>query len=308
MENLITCQICGKQSTRIYGRHLKHHGLTSEEYLKLYPGAQLYSESDNEKTTINSGKHMKQEKYKKMFSEKIKGDKNPNSKIKTTDEQRKERSPFSKSFKKYKNENECIEFSKKVHENITPEQQSTRIEYWLNKGYNETEAKQKLSKRQTTFSLEKCIEKYGEIKGKQSWIDRQEKWITNYKKSNFSKISQKLFWSLYEILDNKNDVYFATLKYNLIDNSGKNNEYRLKLSNIVILPDFFVKNDKKIIEFDGTYYHRINPENKKRTLRRDEELKNDGYSIHHVNEIDYKKNPDKVISECLSFLKNKNNM
>ena len=198
MENLITCQICGKQSTRIYGRHLKHHGLTSEEYLKLYPGAQLYSESDNEKTTINSGKHMKQEKYKKMFSEKIKGDKNPNSKIKTTEEQRKERSPFSKSFKKYKNENECIEFSKKVHENITPEQQSTRIEYWLNKGYNETEAKQKLSKRQTTFSLEKCIEKYGEIKGKQSWIDRQEKWITNYKKSNFSKVSQDLFWKLYE--------------------------------------------------------------------------------------------------------------
>ena len=115
MENLITCKICGKQSTRIYGRHLNHHGLTSDEYLKLYPGEPLYSVSDNKKTTVNSGKHMKEEKYKKMFSEKISGQKNPNSKSKTTEEQRKQRSPFSKSFSKYENENECIEFSKKVH-------------------------------------------------------------------------------------------------------------------------------------------------------------------------------------------------
>ena len=65
MENLITCKICGKRSTRIYGRHLKHHGLSSDEYLKLYPGEPLYSESDYKETTKNGGLHMKQEKYKK---------------------------------------------------------------------------------------------------------------------------------------------------------------------------------------------------------------------------------------------------
>jgi hypothetical protein len=42
MSNLITCKICGKQSSRIYGNHLKSHGLTSNEYLKLYPGSPLY--------------------------------------------------------------------------------------------------------------------------------------------------------------------------------------------------------------------------------------------------------------------------
>lgn len=48
MENLITCKICGKESTRIYGRHLKHHNLTSDEYLKLYPGELLYTEYNSD--------------------------------------------------------------------------------------------------------------------------------------------------------------------------------------------------------------------------------------------------------------------
>jgi hypothetical protein len=183
MENLITCKICGKQSTRIYGRHLKHHGLTSDDYLKLYPGEPLYSESDNKKTTINSGIHMKQEKYKKMFSEKIKGDNNPNSKSKTTEEQRKQRSPFSKNFKKYKNENDCIEFSKKVYKNKTSEQQPTRIEYYLKKGYTEIESEKMLSERQRTFTLEKCILKHGEEIGIKIFNERQNKWSKKNRRS-----------------------------------------------------------------------------------------------------------------------------
>ena len=305
MENLITCKICGKESTRIYGRHLKHHNLTSDEYLKLYPGEPLYSESDYKETTKNGGLHMKQEKYKKIFSDKIIGQKNPNSKSKTTEEQRKQRSPFSKNFIKYKNENECVEFSNKVHENITSEQQSTRIEYWLKKGYSTKDAKIKLSERQTTFSLKKCIEKHGKINGLKIWLERQEKWMNNYKKSNFSKVSQKLFWNLYEKINKNDEIYFATLKDGILDDSGKNNEYRLKLTNIIILPDFFIKNKKKIIEFDGVYYHRINPENKKRSLKRDKELILDGFSILHIKEINYKKNPEKTIQECIDFLNKK---
>lgn len=88
MEELITCKICGKQSTRIYGAHLKSHGLTSKEYLKLYPGSPLYTESDNKRTTINSGKHMQTEKYKKMFSDMFSGEKNPNHKTRSTEKQK----------------------------------------------------------------------------------------------------------------------------------------------------------------------------------------------------------------------------
>jgi hypothetical protein len=110
---LVTCKICGKQSSRIYGAHLKSHGITSDEYKKMFPNSPLYSEEDGKNTMKSSGLHMKEEKYRKMFSEKIKGKNNPNSKSKTTEEQRKQRSPFSKNFIKYENENQAIEFSKR---------------------------------------------------------------------------------------------------------------------------------------------------------------------------------------------------
>jgi hypothetical protein len=78
---------------------------------------------------------------------------------------------------------------------------TTQIKYWIKKGFNEDEAKFKIKERQRTFTLEKCIEKYGEIQGKNIWLDRQYNWHKNYKKSNFSKISQELFWYIYNNLN-----------------------------------------------------------------------------------------------------------
>ena len=70
-KEMVTCRICGEQCKRIYGKHLKfkHENMTTDEYKKLYPDAPIMALLDKEKTTINSGKHMKEEKYKKMFSE-----------------------------------------------------------------------------------------------------------------------------------------------------------------------------------------------------------------------------------------------
>ena len=50
------------------------------------------------------------------------------------------------------------------------------VEYWISKGCTEVESKEEVSKQQATFTLKKCIEKYGEEDGKQRWLDRQEKW------------------------------------------------------------------------------------------------------------------------------------
>ena len=264
MENLITCKICGKQSKRIYGRHLNTHKISTDEYKKLYPGEPLYTESDYKSTTKNSGKHMKQEKYKKMFSEKYSGEKNPNSKSRTTEEQRKERSPFSKSFKKYENENEYTEFFKKVRENITPEQTSTRIEYWLNKGYNDEEAKKMLSERQRTFTLEKCIKKYGEKIGTEKFNERQNKWQDSLLKNGnlkcgYSKISQKLF---YEILnqyniENRNYVYFATKNKEYFISEKRKNKFDKRIFHQY---DFTDIKKMKIIEYNSDLYH-VNPKN-----------------------------------------------
>jgi hypothetical protein len=181
----------------------------------------------------------------------------------------------------------------------------TQIGYWLKKGYNEEEASKKLSERQSTFSLKKCIEKYGEEYGLIKFKERQHKWLKNYKKNNFSKISQELFWGMLEKEPNLVDrnIYFATYKNGVKDDSGKNNEYRLELLDSIILPDFFDKISNKIIEFDGTYYHRKTPENLLREEKRDKMIFNSNYKIYHVSETDYKNDKQGIIIKCINFLK-----
>jgi len=68
---------------------------------------------------------------------------------------------------------------------------TSRIEYWIKKGYSNDEAKKLLSERQSTFSLKKCIEKYGEVDGVKKFEDRQNKWISSLKiKENYLEIQK----------------------------------------------------------------------------------------------------------------------
>lgn len=50
------------------------------------------------------------------------------------------------------------------------------VEYWMERGYSYEDAKTEVSNQQSTFSLDKCIEKYGEEDGKIVWQKRQDKW------------------------------------------------------------------------------------------------------------------------------------
>jgi len=53
-------------------------------------------------------------------------------------------------------------------------------EYWMSRhNMTEEEAIRKISERQSTFSLEKCIEKHGEVEGTKIWQARQDKWQDN---------------------------------------------------------------------------------------------------------------------------------
>lgn len=61
------------------------------------------------------------------------------------------------------------------------EKNSTRLEYWIKKGFSIDEAIQKQKERQTTFSMQKCIEKYGHEKGKLVFEARQKKWQNTLK-------------------------------------------------------------------------------------------------------------------------------
>jgi very-short-patch-repair endonuclease len=305
----VTCRICGEQCKRIYGKHLKfkHNNMTTNEYKEKFPGAPIMALSDIKNTTKNSGAHMKQEKYKKMFSEKMKGYKNPNHKSNTTELERKSRSPFSKEFIKYKDIDNVEEYiSEFAKDAIKDRIHSTTIEYYLDKGYSEEESIGLLRERQRTFTLEKCIEKYGEEKGRNRWLKRQEKWLSSYKKVNYSNISQELFISIYNELLNlgfTNKLYFAKLdENNKIHNTNRNFEYRLKLKDSYILPDFFIPDLKLIIEFDGTYYHRDNTENKERERRRDENIKKSGYNVIHISEKEYIKNKELTIFRIVNYI------
>lgn len=82
-----------------------------------------------------------------------------------------------------------IKGNKVLKEN--PHLNSTRIEYYLHKGMSEEEAKQALSDRQKTFSLEICIEKYGEIEGTKIFNDRQTRWQNSLSKLDQDELNAK---------------------------------------------------------------------------------------------------------------------
>jgi hypothetical protein len=183
----------------------------------------------------------------------------------------------------------------------------SNIQYWVEKGFNYLQAKEKVTERQTTFSLDICVQKYGEEDGLKRFNERQIKWLTNYKRTNFSKISQTLFWGILESEPTikNNNIFFATFNDGFKDDSGKNNEYRLSLLNGVILPDFIDLAKRKIIEFDGTYYHRLTPENSLREEKRDKMILESGYEVLHVSELEYKNNKQEIINKCIAFLNKK---
>ncbi len=90
-----------------------------------------------------------------------------------------------------------------------------RKEYWIIRGYTEQEAAVKVSQRQATFSLKKCIEKYGTEKGIQKWEERQKKWQLSLKSKSSEEISEinskKSIISLHLLVDKEFDEIFDIL-------------------------------------------------------------------------------------------------
>ncbi len=240
-------------------------------------------------------------------------------------------SSLSTKFIKYQNNdrvtiNKNIEQVKlKISKSLkSSDNLSNKKEYWMKKGYTENEAIQKVSERQTTFSKEICIKKYGEVNGLERWADRQKKWLKTLNSkspteierinrakmtfSGYSKISQKLFWNLYERI--KSDylkIYFATLDKITKTYTDKNNEYMIFANNKnnkngCFFLDFFIKDTGKIIEFDGDYWHSEKRGNVERDKVRDKQILKIGYKILHIRERDFNNNTEEAIKECLEFI------
>ena len=131
---------------------------------------------------------------------------------------------------------------------------------------------------------------------------------TNLRPHRFSKISQKLFWDIYNLLEDKSDIYFGQLNYELCLKNDENKHFYY---------DFAYKN--KIIEFHGDKFH-ANPlkygENdkpspfdnliSKQIWQKDkykmETIKQYNYEILIIWEHDYNVNYKLTLDKCMKFL------
>lgn len=231
-------------------------------------------------------------------------------------------SPFSKQNNRITEEERIASQSKASQTRIDNGNNTTTLEYWLKQTDGDVEEARRLLKdRQTTFSLDICIEKFGE-EGLKIWQARQDQWqITLLSKSQeeqdeiklkkvsgkFSKVSQFLF----------DQIDLPSARYYL-----KNGELGIRLnSGKVVYPDFI--HEDRIIEFYGDRWH-ANPRNYSETdfipsisknrepakvqdiWERDkvriEQLEELGYQTMIVWEYDYRTSPERMVQECKEFL------
>lgn len=112
-----------------------------------------------------------------------------------------------------------------------------------------------------------------------------------------SKSSQKLFWELFEVLEDKEEIQFNEL----------NQEQRIYLSktdkeNFSLLNSSYYRVDftqrNKIIEYDGEYWHK----NENFDREKDNFFISKGFQILRIKEKEYLKNKQQTIDKCITFL------
>lgn len=128
--------------------------------------------------------------------------------------------------------------------------------------------------------------------------------ISNHCGFGVSVVSQKLFNSIYK---NLNLTEYDVCKYHNLngefivyienDDIIKLSEYVNSLNRTKYHIDFIFNN--KIIEFDGTYYHK----DKDKDIAKDKFLNLKGYEVLHIDELEYKNYPEQILNKCIQFLK-----
>ncbi len=277
----IVCPICKQRTGQITPSHAKLHGFVSlQDMLE-----KLHLDKNQMVSDSKRAKH--------------KGENNPayqhNGKF----------SAWSKNFKNgYSSDwvqKQCLKTSIRMNSTETRKNNSFNLEYWIEKFPKDLEKAKLNYTLNQTRDLKYFVDKYGNDEGYLRYSYKIEKWSKNFKKCNFSKISQILFDIVYSKLDSTNEIYYATLeRENMKD--YKNKEYILKVENTYVRPDFICLQRKKIIEFDGSYWHSNKKANPIREKTRDAKIKLVGYQILHIAEKDFKENMDGEVEKCLNFL------
>lgn len=312
-----TCRICGYMGLDLQPHISLGHKMSVAEYCKRF----FCRPSDLSAASLHEKRSLAQKNStnpnKRRFSSENNPAKGHGGKL----------SPFSKNFIGYEGLSEeekqakVLEVAKKANDTTNEHQNRvTKLEYYTSRGMSEEEARRALSERQTTFSLEKCIEKYGETAGKARWLERQEKWMktlnnlppkekeriqrTKMTYNGYSQISQKLFKALEEKLNAAHPG--LTLFYATNNPNKKNNEWFVSSDIGCFFLDFFIKEYKYAVEFDGTYWHGPERGDEEYDKIRDEKLRSLGYTVYRVSEREYRENPtacvDKIVNNISAYI------
>lgn len=135
--------------------------------------------------------------------------------------------------------------------------------YIKNKGMTYDDAVIAQRERQTTFSLEKCVEKWGKDTGIKKWSERQEKWQASMKNKSADEI-KRINIAKTKKLPRKSKA--ATEFFNLITGDGILNDYKIfyedneyfiwdEHKKIIFFYDFVIPELKLCIEYNGIMYH-----------------------------------------------------
>lgn len=189
---------------------------------------------------------------------------------------------------------------------------ANQLLYWIDKGFSEEQAKQKLKERQSTFTLEKCISKYGKEEGFKIFQERQIKWKEKINKSFEENGDGRSPQSKFA-----KDIIQTICNELGIEVPKKEKWMSSKSLNLKCSYDFTYNN--KIIEFNGDYWHANPKYNKPNDIirglnitaqdkwnhdKQKIELANKrGYEVLVIWESDYNENKENVIKNCLNFLK-----
>lgn len=202
-----------------------------------------------------------------------------------------------------------------------PHNENTRVEYFQSKfSVGREEAKQMRSDRQQTFSLQKCISKHGEEKGRHVWLDRQQRWSKSFN----DRSPEEMASIISRRTDNRNKRFTSKLERRIL------RELKLRLGPDVQSSKALKRIDdprrwftydivygNKIIEIDGDYYH-ANPNKYAAECKmpfisgtaqdvwNKDKLKNEvaqfhGYEMLRIWESDCI-NLEETIDKCIAFL------
>lgn len=291
-----------EQQNELFHKHSKENNYQCEEFY-LKRGA-----------NIEEAKQLKKEKLDIVIPKivkKISGQNNGMSASNRTEQQRKESSPFSKEFyiKRGLQEEDRKKFNDDVSKNRS---YNTKLSYYINQGLSEEEAYLKLKERQSTFTLEKCIEKYGEEIGHIKYTERQEKWLKklyeNFQNNGDGRSKQSFFAKI---------IITEICKY--FDISIPKKEYYIydKENKRAYAYDF--NYNYHVIEFNGDYWH-CNPKLysddfinkvKQKTAKEIWEYDNikcklaEKYNnkVLVIWESEYNENKKETIKKCIDFIK-----